>query len=971
VRVRVASAGTGKTTSLVRRYLELVGDGTPLRRIAGVTFTRSAAAELRARVADGLQEVLERGSYLGGLYAPAGGLELFEAARRELGGALLKTIHGFMIAGLRLSAPLLSLDPRFAMVAEPDAKAEFAEELDSLRLVARDPDHPLHRALLVAGAHAAKLPVEVFARRSLAAELVFDPDPLSQAVGALYRAAYARLLERYAGRRLGPGEVERAALRMLEHPAARERLVRRYPVVLVDEFQDVNPLQGEFFARLEDAGARVEVVGDPKQSIYLFRNADVNVFRRALAAARASSDVLPPLTESRRHSRAIVAVLNRLTTRLARVGKGFVEGEAPEVVAAGPQAEVPGSVELGVVVGEGSLDGLRSAERELLASRLVALHEERRVPFSRMAVLARTHGQLAKVQAALRARGVPTAYGKRGLFRRQELLDVRYALEVGAGGGRDALAPFLRGPLCELSLAEVREVLGAPDPFAALGAVRPEALAVVEELRRVALAPPLAALKTVLRDGLAGRPPLVARMSRAARANVDAMLFAVAAHEPADLGRLIDLLDDLARRSEEEEVPVESGGVRLLTVHSSKGLEFDVVAVYDASKTRRRRTPEVVVDPATGRAALLAAVPDAAARASWARREDQEDHRLLYVALSRARDHLLVTGSKVKGRAPQGWLATLLSLGLEREPPAPHVSVVTHEPGRFPGRVAAAVAPAPAVAPSTWAGRRFPHHRHAPLSSPSRLVDMLLHAGEDGGDPGWPRGDVPTPGAPVPVELEDGGEPLTRYEAHGLGDGLPPAAADYGEDGAAPLPDDGGHPGLYLDLPGRGRVVGTLVHFAISQDWAPDPARLESLKAHEVMFPYAPEQQDDVLREVAELLAGYRELLGGALPALEEREVDRAELPLAYPGGSTVWEGVIDRLYRVAGEWWIDDYKTDRRVRPERYHVQLGLYRHAVAGADGAAPRTRLVYLRSRRVVELGARELDAALRASGVLGSG
>ncbi|HZW98466.1 MAG TPA: UvrD-helicase domain-containing protein, partial [Trueperaceae bacterium] len=49
VRVRVASAGTGKTTSLVTRYLELIGSGVPLRRIAGVTFTRAAAAELRAR----------------------------------------------------------------------------------------------------------------------------------------------------------------------------------------------------------------------------------------------------------------------------------------------------------------------------------------------------------------------------------------------------------------------------------------------------------------------------------------------------------------------------------------------------------------------------------------------------------------------------------------------------------------------------------------------------------------------------------------------------------------------------------------------------------------------------------------------------------------------------------------------------------------------------------------------------------
>jgi len=125
MRVRVASAGTGKTTSLVRRYLELVGDGVPLRRVAGVTFTRAAAAELRARVADGLAEVLAAGSYLGGLYTPPDGLAPFEAAARELGGAQVKTIHGFMVSALRLSAPLLGYDPRFEMVAEQDAAADF------------------------------------------------------------------------------------------------------------------------------------------------------------------------------------------------------------------------------------------------------------------------------------------------------------------------------------------------------------------------------------------------------------------------------------------------------------------------------------------------------------------------------------------------------------------------------------------------------------------------------------------------------------------------------------------------------------------------------------------------------------------------------------------------------------------------------------------------------------------------------
>lgn len=111
MKVRVASAGTGKTTSLVLRYLELVGAGTPLRRIAGVTFTRTAAAELRQRVGDAVRELLREGSYLEVGYRlreterPA-----FEEALRELEGATLSTIHGFMRTCLALVAPTMGLD---------------------------------------------------------------------------------------------------------------------------------------------------------------------------------------------------------------------------------------------------------------------------------------------------------------------------------------------------------------------------------------------------------------------------------------------------------------------------------------------------------------------------------------------------------------------------------------------------------------------------------------------------------------------------------------------------------------------------------------------------------------------------------------------------------------------------------------------------------------------------------------------
>jgi ATP-dependent exoDNAse (exonuclease V) beta subunit len=161
-------------------------------------------------------------------------------------------------------------------------------------------------------------------------------------------------------------------------------------------------------------------------------------------------------------------------------------------------------------------------------------------------------------------------------------------------------------------------------------------------------------------------------------------------------------------------------------------------------------------------------------------------------------------------------------------------------------------------------------------------------------------------------------------------------------------------------LPGRGAAVGTLVHYAIGQDWDPDDAATRAnLVAQEVMFAFAPDERRALLDEVLGLVRRYRSLLGGALPALASRQVDRAELPVAVPYGGTVWQGVIDRLYRVDGGWTVEDYKTDRTVRPERYAFQLALYVHAVERALGERPRAQLVYLREGKVVPVA----DEALR--------
>jgi ATP-dependent exoDNAse (exonuclease V) beta subunit len=290
------------------------------------------------------------------------------------------------------------------------------------------------------------------------------------------------------------------------------------------------------------------------------------------------------------------------------------------------------------------------------------------------------------------------------------------------------------------------------------------------------------------------------------------------------------------------------------------------------------------------------------------RRAQGESYRLLYVAASRARDVLLLSGS-VKDERPEGWAKALTAVGFgpDAKPYARPDFVLQRWPVQ-------AVAPppepepaGPALGAAAWTARTFPPLAYPPVSSPSSLKGDETHE-------------------PLPITDPDEGE----------------------------------------RLPGRARVVGTLVHYAISQNWsAANLQHLENLRAQEVMFPFSAPEQEEIIAEVAELLTSYEGLLGTEIAALGARREDHAELPLALPYGGTVWQGVIDRFYCAGGVWYLEDYKTDREVAPEHYHFQLALYLRALREVRGVTPTVQLVYLRAQRVVRVSSEVLARAFEGT------
>lgn len=890
MRIRVASAGTGKTASLVVRFLQAVSEGVPLRRIAGITFTRKAADELRLRVGAALEQT-SRGESLLGFTPNPSDLWRFSQAQLELSGSSLSTIHAFMGQCLRHVAPLLFLDPDFEMLGEWEAKGLFLEEVRSLAYLATAPDHPLFQRFEVGHEEAL---LHLFSRRSLALNFSAAAGAPNAALMELYQSVLASYRQRLGQRFLSAADLELRATEMLQNPQAVERLKQRYKLVLVDEFQDVNPLQGHFIRQLEGSGVLVEAVGDPKQSIYAFRYADIEVFRLAMQ----QGEVLPPLNQSYRHSRVVLRFLNRLSQFLASDGRGFSGPEAPVVEGLRPEV---GKVELHWVIGSGALDEMRRYEAQVLASRLKALSAKYRL--DQMAVLIRSRSSLPILEEGLAGQGLDYVLVQgRGLYQKLEIRDLFHAIKTALNPQGLSLAAWLRGPFAQLSLTDTDFVLKSEQPLHTLqthyGPVWLRLRLMQERLQRET---PLDALRFLLHEPMIDGERYLHYLSEQAKENLDHLQFQLAAHPPASHELLLERLELLSQQTEAGDVPQSGSGVQVLTVHAAKGLEWPVVAIFDSGRRWPNPSAPLYIGP-QGQVALPQTPEFEGFKEQWAQREQQENFRLLYVACSRAKDVLLLSGS-VRERSPEGWAGVFdeMQLGAEQaEFDRPDFLLRTWV--NRPPVAANPVLPPTRMPPATWAQAVFAAPALPPVFSPSAYKHQVPH------------------------------EPLVLPDA------------DEGE-----------------LIPGKSRAIGTLVHYAIGQNWHPQtPQHLANLEAQEVMFPFDPDERLEIMSEVTNLLLGYYQMLGSQLPY--PRHEDFAEYPMALALGKTVWQGIIDRLYRVGSQWFLEDYKTDTEMLPERYALQLALYREAVRQAWGINPQVRLVYLRFKQVVALSDNQLALAV---------
>ena len=630
-----------------------------------------------------------------------------------------------MIEALRLVAPQLSLDPDFKVMGEWQAEAIFEEEMSSLIYLAQDKQHALHASTLLFGNKLKSLLLHLFKERSQTEKYLADEDQ-DQTLLGLFHNIYERYRVRLGAKVLPPAEIERRALELIRHPKAISRVAERFRTVMVDEFQDVNPLQGHFFEALEKQGVNIEVVGDPKQSIYGFRNADVEVFRRALALSKDKGEVLTALSQSRRHTLVLTRFLNKITEKFGEAQMGFSKEEAPIVESVGEQAQKQGGLEIHWIVGEEGIADLRHWEAKVLADRIKVFLKDTAYTPSDIAVLAKTYDGLQIIEKALTIAGLPCVLLQgRGYFERLEVRDLYHALRVGIDPSGLSLGAFLRSPFAGLKLDDVDSILQAINPLQFIAKEFPQVSKRIEQISHQVRTTPLQAIKFLVRDlDIDGKHYLDFLESRA-RENVDALLFTVAEQPPSDVELLLERLALLSRQRDAGDVPQSGEGISLLTVHRAKGLEWPVVAIFDLGRSIYHHPQDIFIEPTTGKIALKGTLDFENIRTTKHAKEEQESYRLFYVAASRAKDILLLSGS-VKGGKPKGWAEAMQYLGLGTNTrPYNNSNFVLKTWSYQPinsAKKSNILKLSPEVPP--WLNSKFPLLSFPPVHSPSRLKNQ-------------------------------------------------------------------------------------------------------------------------------------------------------------------------------------------------------------------------------------------------------
>ena len=786
----------------------------------------------------------------------------------------------------------------------------------------------------------------------------------------------------YAGHRRSEGRAEFHDLLVWAHEMLRDDIgVRdhfrsRFSHLLIDEAQDTDPIQAEiamFLAeqvpdgtaahsrpaawdRITPESGKLFVVGDPKQSIYRFRRADVAQMRRLQQSMERAGGSTVSLVQNFRSHRPITDWVNRLFGQWMAGGDGQgVEGGyaqaryedmSPRWSGKAGSGTGPRVWALGDVAVEGPMVAVRREEHRDIASLLAQIVDQqwlvldaeaagatgrevyRPAAYSDICVLIPTRTGLANLEREIARLRIPYRLESASLvFETQEVRDLlNFLRAVDDPSDHVATVAALRSPAFGCSDVDLLRHYEAYGSFDYLRDRAPgdadivgEGLDVLRDFHRRRVREPASAVvdrfirKRGLMEAAVGHPRMREQWRRYRFMVEQARQFAEVGG--GSLRAFVDWVEDQieegARVTEAPLPETDEEAIRVMTVHGSKGLEFPVVILTGLNSGQRGRSPGVLIDRETGSVEVgIGSGADHMGTPGYELMAEREklmtaaEHvRLMYVAATRARDHLVVSLRRQSGPKAGNSAAAVISGRMAECPELwkqvvlfPRAEPASPDPRREPERTTAQEEHSP-EARDRWKNGR--QRLIDEMSRPSSVAATALSGGDEGDK----------------VEQETA-EPWRRGRA--------------------------------------GTSLGRAVHAVMQSidldtgDGIDDRARVQA----------SAEGIPDLENEIARLCRG----------AVESKIVRRAvvsgrlwrEVPVAAAAGDGSLHGFIDLLFEEPDGLVVVDYKTDR-VDPSgdsdpsvRYRLQGGAYAHAIQRVTGKRVKEVVfLYLATRAEVRL------------------
>ena len=732
------------------------------------------------------------------------------------------------------------------------------------------------------------------------------------------------------------------------------RLRTRTPWVMIDEFQDTDPVQWDIFRTvwLHDDARGLTIVGDPKQAIYGFRGADVATYQSARDELVRVGATQVTLDVNRRSTEPMVAAVNQILIEgspLAPLLDKAIQYDHPVRASHDVACETARPpITVFALTGAG-----RDSNRDALAIAIgteierlratppVWTQRDQRVPFAlgQIMVLTRTNKDSATIAAALRSRGLPCALVESDrLFETREAAELAAVLAaIAAPRDRSLWLRALRTRFFDVPWGDLMRVVDAPDHHPLIARLFDWA-ALASRRAYEAL------FRQLVEDSRFAERALVLGSGERAIINtwhlIELLLEAVA-QSRCDLNELVEQLrrwiTDGAEHLEDRDIQraeTDTDAIRILTIHKAKGLEAPYVFLFGAASPPKRSNVHALRDGA-GRALVIGAHDDAIQRLLELE-SDAENQRLAYVALTRAKVRMYLPrygdGVTHDDSAYHPIQRCLLPLVIRRHPLFEIVDVATDLPPQ-------ADAPADALAAF----------------------------------------DAPAPPAGKPLVAIDGaraGLAMLSYtrlghqlEAAAIEPGELPVAIDPAEFDVEPEsaeatigPDDlprGIDSGLLLHDLLEHADLDVIRHARDAATWAavPDVAAMiaEHARARGIAAHYHAHAARLVYAALTEPLA----VVGAApLPSLATAAAFAREVEFSYPipgAGSPrgLVKGYVDALVAWDDALWVVDYKSD---------VLAGDPVHA------AAEHVREHYSIQERLYALAADRLRGSRRLAGML---